>query len=370
MFDHTKLKLTEVKRSGIFLSLAHVPGTSQVFTGCSDAKVYCVDVAGEKPEFLEMAGHESYVTGLALAGGQLISGSYDGRLIWWDVETRSLVRKVEAHASTIRSVIATPDGKHVISVADDMLTKIWNAESGEAVLTLSNHAAITPHHYPSMLYAVAVSPCGKFVATGDKVGHIAISEIAGGARVAELESPGMYTWDPTQRRHSIGGIRSLAFSPDSKWLAVGGIGKIGNIDHLDGPNRIEVFDVDSRKPAYETSGSKAKGLVERLWFDPTGQWLVAAGGDHKGFLQFYEAGTGKHAQHYDGSTHIYMAQFDPGPAADKPAADNANSDKPADEQPAEKPASDKKSETDAAAHPFAVVYAAAHEKLLVWRPAS
>ena len=65
-----------------------------------------------------------------------------------------------------------------------------------------------------------------------KVGHVAIWDLATAAKVGEVETPIMYTWDPRQRRHSIGGIRSLAFSPDSKQLAIGGIGKIGNIDHL------------------------------------------------------------------------------------------------------------------------------------------
>ena len=41
-------------------------------------------------------------------------------------------------------------------------------------------------------------------------------DVDGGHPVATLDAPIMYTWDPVQRRHSIGGIRALAFTPDGK----------------------------------------------------------------------------------------------------------------------------------------------------------
>src|SRR6185295_2499940 len=217
----------------------------------------------------------------------LISGSYDGRLIWWDADTREKVRTVEAHGRWIRSVAVTPDQKTVVSVADDMLTKLWNAETGEAMQTLANHQVETPHHYPSMLYAVAISPCGKYLSTGDKVGHVAITDLASGAKVAEVEAPVMYTWDPTQRRHSIGGIRSLAFSPDGSQLAVGGMGKVGNIDHLEGTARVEVFDWKKAQRTHEFPGDRFVGLVKHLEFHPDGSWLLGAGGAGEGFLLFF-----------------------------------------------------------------------------------
>ena len=312
MSDPTKFKQAkELRQKGALMCLARLPQSGRLFVGCADSLVYEVDAAAEKPEFKAFpTGHETYVTSLALAGGSLISGGYDGRLCWWDLEKRELVRTVAAHGRWIRGLAATPDGKTLVSVADDMLTRLWNAATGELLQSLSNHAPITPHHYPSMLYAVAVSPCGKYLATGDKVGHVVISELAGGTKVAELETPVMYTWDPTARRHSIGGIRSLAFSPDSKLLAVGGMGKVGNIDHLEGVTRVEIFDWSAGTRTHELAGNKTKGLIERLVFHPDDLWLAAAGGDNKGVLLFYDLAANKQLHQIDAPAHLHSITLD------------------------------------------------------------
>ena len=72
---------------------------------------------------------------------------------------------------------------------------------------------------------------------------------------------------------------SLAFSPDGKTLAVGGIGKIGNIDHLEGSPGVEVFDWQTGKRVRTSiEDDQFKGIVNRLEFAPDGAWLLAAGG--------------------------------------------------------------------------------------------
>jgi WD40 repeat protein len=282
------LKLAkDLPSKGIFFSIARVPESSRAFLGSSDFKVYEMDLAEAKPEAKELGGHKSYVTSVVLAGQTLISGSYDGQLIWWDAEKRTQIRAVDAHQKWIRRVVASPDGKTVASVADDMVCRLWDVDSGKMLRELRGHKEKTPSDFPSMLYACAFAPDGTRLATGDKVGHVVVWDVAAGKELTALETPVMYTWDPTARRHSIGGIRSLAFSPDGALLAVGGMGKVGNIDHLEGKARVEVFDWQKGERTNEFPGDKFNGLVEQLAFHPQGDWLLGAGGAGDGFLMFF-----------------------------------------------------------------------------------
>jgi len=226
MANPDKLKLVkDIPHKAITFAIARVPDSPRVFLGCSDFKVYEADVMAAKFEPKELYAHDSYVTGVALAGKTLVSGSYDEKLSWFDTESNKTIRSHEAHAKWIRRVVASRDGKTIASVADDMVCRLWNAADGKLVHELRGHAEKTPHGFGSMLYAAAFSADGKHLATGDKVGKVRVWEVATGKTVAELEAPVMYTWDPVQRLHSIGGIRSLAFSADGKTLAVGGPGR-------------------------------------------------------------------------------------------------------------------------------------------------
>ena len=289
------LKLVkEHGRQPITFALARVPGADRVFLGSSDFAVSEADLSATKFESKELYRHDSYVTTVTLAGKVLVSGGYDGRLVWWDTKKKQKVRTTDAaHAKWIRQARTSPDGKLVVSVADDMVAKVWDAASGQLVRELRGHAEKTPQHFPSMLYTLAFSPDGQHVATGDKVGHVVVWETATGKKAAELDAPVMYTWDVKQRLHSIGGIRSLAFSPDGKSLAIGGMGKVGNIDHLEGNARVEVFDWAAGKPTAEFPDNKFKGLVTQLRWAPDGSWLLGAGGANDGFLCFYDVAAKK-----------------------------------------------------------------------------
>ncbi len=304
--DSLKL-VKEFGRPSIPFGIARIPGTGRVFFGSSDFKVSEADVTAAKFEAKDLYSHESYVTTVTLAGTMLVSGGYDGKLTWYDTTKNEKVRTTDAHAKWIRKAVATPDGNLVASVADDMFCKLWDAKSGKMIRELKGHEEKTPQGFGSMLYAVAFSADGKHLATGDKVGHVAIWETETGKSVGTVEAPTMYTWDKAQRLHSIGGIRSLAFSPDGAQLAVGGMGKVGNIDHLEGKARIEVFDWKAGKPVVELQSDKFAGLVNALRFAPDGAWLLGAGGGAEGFFLFVDVAAKKIVKQEKATMHIHDA---------------------------------------------------------------
>ena len=197
-----KIKVVkELPRKEIIFALAREPHAGRIFFGGSDFAVHQVDLDQDKPQPKELGRHDSYVTSLALAGATLISGGYDGRLNWWNIESGSRVRSVDAHRRWVRGLAATPDGSVVASVADDMVCRLWDVASGRMIRELRGHAETTPHHFPSMLFACAISADGRLLVTGDKVGHVNIWERESGRKLASLEAPDLYTWDPVQRRH-------------------------------------------------------------------------------------------------------------------------------------------------------------------------
>jgi len=293
---------------GIGFCLATASDESLIYAGLSDFSIVRANLSSEKiePSALGTAGHTSYVMGLVRCGETLVSGGYDCSLIWWNADGGEIIRRVvDAHARWIRMLAVSPDQTRIASVADDMQTKLWDAATGECLATWGDYELKTPHGFPSMLYAVAYSADGKWLATGDRTGRVLVRDATNGQLAATIETPFMYTWDPTARRHSIGGIRSLAFSNDSSQLAVGGMGKVGNIDHLEGVSRIEVFNWQTGTRRFEIEDSKHKGLVEALQFGPEDAYLVAAGGDNSGFVSVWNMADGKLLTQDNAPMHVH-----------------------------------------------------------------
>jgi WD40 repeat protein len=313
--DPTQLTVArQVDRSDILFSLARSAESGKLFVGSSDGRIHPMhldDAGGEREDDRgateAFSGHQGYVMEVLLLDGQVISGAYDGRMIWWEVESGRQIRVVDAHDKWIRAMAVTPDGKTIASVADDMVCRLWSSENGQLLHQLYGHQTKTPTEFPSMLFCCAVSTDGQFLATGDKVGHVVIWEIATGQELISIDAPLMYTWDSKQRIHSIGGIRSLAFSPDDRLIAVGGIGQIGNVDHLGALARVEVFDWQKGERTHEFAGDTYKGLVEHLEFHPEGHWLMATGGDHDGFIKFFDLEQSKVIKQEKAPMHVHHA---------------------------------------------------------------
>ena len=294
-FDLAKVaSKTVFKHPETFLAIALDRDSGEIYCGGYDRSIHRLKLAGDKIEpVARWQQHDSYVSSLAVfrAGGKhmLISGGYDGALVWCDIESGNVIRRITAHKGWLRRLKLLPGGERFVTVGDDMLARLWETQTGKLIRAFEGHAKKTPQHHPTALYTVAVSSDGRQLATGDRIGDVRVWRTDDGSLAANFQVPVLYTYDPRERHRSIGGIRSLAFSPDDKFLAVGGIGQVGNVDGLAGPATVEIWDWQSPRRIATLGAEKHKALVNSLIFHPNHPILIGAGGGgDNGLLAFWK----------------------------------------------------------------------------------
>jgi WD40 repeat protein/transcriptional regulator with XRE-family HTH domain len=126
---------------GIAISVAwSLDGTRLASScGCHDSgEIFVWDAhTGERVQTL-VVGHPGAVSALCWApsDGLVVSGSSDGMLRWWKVQSGECLREQEAHQGMIQSLKLSPDGSMLASCGDDGIIALWDIESGEALRKL------------------------------------------------------------------------------------------------------------------------------------------------------------------------------------------------------------------------------------------
>lgn len=247
-----------------------------------DGAIYTVDLSAAKPTAVKRwTAHDNYISALVLHEGQLVSAGFDGQLIWTDLDTGKRVRSIIAHDGWVRKLVPTVDGTRWVTVGDDMLVKVWDAATGKPIASLAGHDRQTPQGYLSALYAAAVSPDGRYAASGDRAGFIRVWDLEAMKTIAEFRAAELYTFDAQKRARAIGGVRGLAFSPDGSRLAVSGIGPVTNVDGFVGPCRVELWDWKATR-RITVGENKHQAILNHVAFSPASSWLAAAGGGDGG----------------------------------------------------------------------------------------
>src|SRR5271163_4817565 len=101
-----------------------------------------------------LSGHTDEVNSAAFSpdGRRIVSGADDKSIRVWDAETgQTVLGPLEGHSGYVYSVAFSPDGRRIVSGSADNSVRIWDAETGQPVLEpLEGHS--------SVVYSVAFSP--------------------------------------------------------------------------------------------------------------------------------------------------------------------------------------------------------------------
>ena len=227
-------------------------------SGSQDGTVIVWDVETEKP-LVTLTGHTGFIKGLRFLEDDktLISGGNDGTIRLWDIDTRTeQIIKIKLPGFT-SALTFSRDGK-TIGMEYRSQVQLWNTE------TQSFSTPLTGHN--SHVLTVAFSPDDTLLASGSGGGEVILWDVQNRQHFSTLDSH-------TDQ------VKAVVFSSDGKKFA--SASKDGTV-HL--------LDLQTEKKA--ALPTEPNSSVEALTFSPDSSTLVSARRD--GIVQLWDANTYQH----------------------------------------------------------------------------
>ncbi|KAL5638862.1 hypothetical protein ACGC1H_003276 [Rhizoctonia solani] len=223
-----KIKIGPLQgHESIVYSAAFFPDGTRVISGSADHAV-CIWSVSTGELIAQVRDQESWVYAVACSpdGSRFASGSVNQTIRVYEVSedfdassehtSQPLVLKSNAHASPVLCCAFSPDGAYIISGSDDGAICRWDINTGELT--------IWPVGEPdSIVRTVTYSPDGEHVASGSEDGTIYIVDARTGHIVV----------GPIQAHND--DILSIAYSPDGTHLVSGSVDgtiRVWSIDRL------------------------------------------------------------------------------------------------------------------------------------------
>ena len=135
----------------------------------------------ESPALLRVLnGHKGVVTSVALSGDgrYIVSGSDDGTVAVWDLQTGARLHQLTGHQGVVTSVALSGDGRHIVSGSCR-----WD---GGGVGPPDRCTAAPTDRAPGSVTSVALSGDGRHIVSGSRDRTVAVWDLQTGARLHEL----------------------------------------------------------------------------------------------------------------------------------------------------------------------------------------
>jgi WD40 repeat protein len=241
-----------------------------------------------------LEGHSEYVFDVVFHphGAWLASAGHDQQVIRWSLPSGDAPAKQLKAWKTpakVQSLAVSPDGKFLASGGDtDGVISLWQAETGELVQRLEGHSKRI-----ASAGGLAFSPSGKLLVSGSYDDTARVWDVGTGQTLQIL------------KRHN-GPVMGVAFSPDEKRIATSSTDKRLVLWEVDSGQPLQVFDGHQnftvgvgfvpRRPHADMDPAGGKGdapllvsvsldRVLRVWDTDSGVTLRALRGHTAGALK-------------------------------------------------------------------------------------
>ena len=139
-------------------------------------------------------------------GARIASAGFDATVRVWDAVSGDELLTIRGHSDWVWSVAFSPDGRRIASGGGDRTVRVWDAASGEKLLTLSGHS--------DSVWAVVFSPEGARIASAGNDATVRVWDSASGDELLTVQ------YLPGQQHASFSAARLLDRS-DGAWRWLG-----------------------------------------------------------------------------------------------------------------------------------------------------
>ncbi|KIK32529.1 hypothetical protein CY34DRAFT_36503, partial [Suillus luteus UH-Slu-Lm8-n1] len=181
---------------------------------------------------------------LSLDDKKIASGSWNGAVKLWSVDTGKVIKTWTGHTNSVFSVCWSPDGGRVVSGSDDGRFIVWDVKSGKTILG--------PINTGDDVHAVCYSPNAMMIATGT---------IRGGLKIWNANSA---TWTVVDLCKIY--VDAISISPNDRILVMSYSDKTA-----------QLWDLETNQPI--GTPLQQPGYVESVTFSVDGKFLLTYGYD-------------------------------------------------------------------------------------------